>query len=499
MLHIGDMELLPIIIIVSLLGFFIILTLILFTCVYLRAREARRRRQSSDSEPHHKPTRKLTLQSGKAIPTSEAQETASTRRPHSLDLTSPMPIFTAPTYTVTCEAGDPSTLSRQHPVISAQDHGHPPILPDLEAQIPKPYAENPRRAVSEPNRPKKDSIPKRVYSIPVSLTTDRKGSLTVPRPALVVIESRRPSAARSSESPPQQISDPNPQEAQRRRSSASRGQEITDSLQKAYQGPLLPGGQALELPTSPVLWNSWAHAEDSRESREGRPSGQTLGSPAVSSRVVSDSIQRPPPLFSGRPYSPRVKFAPPTEVDYTRVSFLSMTDSSVASEQISPISPVGPTMRAPPPSTVEFAYYESPPPLSRKISSSSRRSPPRLRNTPPHLEIPDFGRISFFDSETSSDEPHPPLQRVLSRMSHRSNVSNFTIASSEVSSANWTFGNAKVINIYPSVAQEKERNTPPPYAKTLRSKYGQYPRGRRNKALPVIPKSPLSQSEFGPL
>lgn len=493
------MELLPIIIIVSLLGFFIILTLILFTCVYLRAREARKRRRSSDIKPHHKPTRKLTLQSGKAIPTSEAQETASMRPPHSLDLTSPMPIFTIPTYTVTCEAGDPPKSSGQRPIISAQDHGHPPILADLEAQIPPNSAEEPRRAVSEPNRPRGDSIPKRVFSIPASLTRDRNGSLTVPRPALVAIESRS-SATRSSDSTPQRISGPKPGEAQPRRSSSSKGQEIADSLQKAYQGPMVPGGQTLKLATNSATWNTWAPGAESGGSSEGRPSGQSLDSPALSSRAVSDSIQKPPPLFSRPNYSPRVQFAPPTEVDYTRVSFLSMTDS-LASEQMSPISPMASTLRAPPPSTVELAYYESTPPISR-TSFSSRRSPTRLRNTPPHLETPDFGKISFFDWETSSDEPNPLLQRGLSGLSHhshRSIVSNFTIASSEVSSANWTFGNAKVINIYPSVAQEKERNTPPPYAKTLRSKYGQYPRGRRNKALPVIPKSPLSRTDFGSL
>lgn len=502
MLRIGKMELLPIIIIVSLLGFFIILTLILFTCVYLRAREARRKRRSSDSKPHYKPTRKLTLQSGKAIPTSEAQETASTRPPHSLDLTSPMPIFTIPTYMVTCEAGDPPKSSQQRPIISAQDHGHPPILADLEAQIPQIYAEEPRRAVSEPKRPRKDSIPKRVYSIPASLTTERNRSLTVPRPALVAIESRS-SATRSSDSTPQRISGPKPGEAQPRRSSSSKGQEITDSLQKAYQGPTVPSGQTPKLSSNPLTWNTWAPGAgaESGGSSEGHPSGQLLDSPALSSRAVSDSIPRPPPLFSRPNYSPRVQFAPPTEVDYTRVSFLSMTDS-LASEQMSPISPMASTLRAPPPSTVELAYYESTPPLSRTISFSSERSPTRLRNTPPHLETPDFGKISFFDWETSSDEPNPLLQRGLSGTSHRSHrsiVSNFTIASSEVSSANWTFGNAKVINIYPSVAQEKERNTPPPYAKTLRSKYGQYPRGRRNKALPVIPKSPLSRTDFGSL
>lgn len=486
------MKLLPIIIVVSLLGFFILLTLILFTYVYVRSREARRRRRDSDIEHQGKPIRKLTLQSGKAVPTSEALETASTRRPHSLDMASPMPVFTTPSYSVTCEAGDPKKRHRPRPIISAQDHGHPPILPDVEQQAPDPYVKKPRRAVSEPNRPKKDTIPNRVYSIPTNLMTDNNGLLTVPRPALVAVESRRPSATR--ESPAQRLSDPKPQRGQPRESSALRGKEITKSLQNAYRISSNLSGKKPELPVSSLVWNTWAHVRESHASSEGYTSGQTLGSPAISSRVVSDSIQRPPPLFSGRPYSPRVKFAPPTEVDYGRVSFLSMSESSMASGEMSPISPMASTMRAPPPSTVELAYYRSSP-----STLSPRGSPHRLRNTPPHLETPDFGKVSFFDSETSSEEPHPPLQRGLSVMSHQSNVSNITVASSEVSSANWTFGNAKIINIYPSVAQEKEKNTPPAYAQTLRSKYGQYPRGRRNKALPVIPKSPLSRTEFGAL
>ena len=489
MLNLETMELLPIIIIVSLLGFFILLTLVLFTWQLLRARDRRKKRYSNESEHLDKPIRKLTLQSGKAIPTSQKQDTASTRDPYSLDLTTPLPTFSSPSYTVTCEAKPRAPKHR--PLISAQDHGHPTILADLEAQAHKQDTERPKRAVSEPNRPKEKITPPRVYSIPAKLMSDSSGSLTVPRPALVTIESRRPSAARSYESHARRTSVPKVKESQSRRSSASRGQEITSSLQRAYQGPSVPGGPTHELPASPALLTTSMHTASSQRTSEARPWGDASESPAVSSRVVSDSIQRPPPLFSGVSYSPRVRFAPPTQIDYNRVSFLSMTDSassSVASGQVSPISPMLPSMRVPPPSTVELPRYElSPPP-------SERASPARIRNTPPHLETPDFGRTSFFDSGKTSPEKPKSLTRGVSVMSNRS---NFTIASSEISSSNWTFGNAKVVNIYPSIAQE-ERHTPP-YATKLRSKYGQYPRGRRNKALPVAPKSPLWQSEFGPV
>ena len=477
------MELLPIIIIVSLLGFFILLTLVLFIWQFLRSRERRRKQRSSASETQYKPTRKLTLQSGKAIPISQKQDTASTRDPYSLDLSTPLPIFTAPTYTVTCKA-EPRA-SKHRPLISAQDHGHPPILADLEAQTPRQDLDRPRRAVSEPNRPKEKTGQPRVYSTPANLMVEQKDPLTIPRPALVTIESPKLSAPRSIEPPRQRVAAFKAPELPPRRSSASKGRDITHSLQKAYRGPSVPTGAGQGSPASPASWNDLRNHPESRATSEGRPPNILLDSPTVSSRVVSDSIQRPAPLFSGVTYSPRVRFAPPIQVDYNRVSFLSMTDSassSITSGQISPISAAIPPLRAPPPSA------DPSPPLS------DRTSPARLRNTPPHLETPDFGHISFFDSATSSsDETPKSLQRGVSVMSNRS---NFTIASSEISSSNWTFGNAKVVNIYPSVAQEKERHTPP-YATMLRSKYGQYPRGRRNKALPGVPKSPLWQTEFG--
>ncbi|KAL6715133.1 hypothetical protein ACLMJK_007396 [Lecanora helva] len=481
------MELLPIVIIVSLLGFFIIITIVLFTWQFLRARERRKKRGSTQSEAQYKPTRKLTLQSGKAIPTSQKLDTASTRDPYSLDLSTPIPKFITPTYTVTCEA-DPKP-SKYRPLILAQDHGHPPILTDLEAQNQNPNNKQSRRVVSEPVRRKEKASPPRIKSVPAKFTVEQKDIWTLPRPALVQIESCRPSTSRSTKSQPPNRSTPKMPKPQPRRSSASRDQEITKSLKRAYQDPKSPDHHTHQLPANSVRVKPQIHSQQSGRTSESRLPAQTMNSSFASSKFIPGPIQKPPPLFSGVSYSPRVKFAPPTHIDHHPASFLSMTDSaspSIDSGEISPTSPFSPPMRVPPPSTIELSHHSTSP------SRSDRTSPARIRNTPPHLETPDFGHITFFDSGTSSSDGPKSLKRGVSVMSNRS---NFTIASSEISTTNWTFGNAQVVNIYPSMVQEQERYTPP-YATKLRSKYGQYPKGRRNKALPVVPRSPLWQKEF---
>ena len=469
------------------------LTLTLFAWQYFRNRERRKRRNSYG--PPQRAPRKLTLQSGKVIPISEAQETASTRDIHSFD------IKAKPTYTVVCEA-DPPKPAKLRPLISAHDHGHPSILSDLEAQCPQQVSERPRRVVSEPNRSRDKAPQPRYYSGPAKLTMEKHTPLSVPRPALVKIESPRPSTSKTAERQRQPKAVSRAHEVQALRPSINKDQAITDSLHKAYQGPSVSSREINNLPPSPQLLENLAQLRRERKSHERRRSGHTVKSPTVSSRIVSDSVQRPAPLFSSVDYNPRVRFAPPTS-DYAHVSFLSMTDSpssSIASQQTPPMSPLAPTIRAPPPSTTELAHnspplrghgtFESYSPRSR---SPPRQTPPPLRNTPPHLETPDFGHISFFDSATSSEESNT-MGRGVSVMSNRS---NFTIASSEISSSNWTFGSAKVVNIYPSVAQEEEQSIPS-YAQTLRSKYGRYPKGRRDKALPgVPPRSPLWQTEFG--
>ena len=477
------MDLLPIIIIVSMLGFFITLATILFTWQFLKARERRRKRRQSTGSTH-RPPRQLTLRSGQVIPKSEAQDTASTRDPISVDLPSPG-LQPAPTYTVTYEAGakEESILGTR---IAAHDHGRPPILADLEAQYQN--ADRDEKTSSEPTRWKEQlTVAKaRAQSIPPSIGSDRKGSLTIPRPALVTIESRRPSASKSFESKRSRSTASKGRESQTRRSS----REISNSLEKAFSGPGMLGDDVPELPSMPVgavVRKSSTYAGGGNGRSERHMSAKTLDSVKANSRAVG-TIQRPSTLFSGVSYGPHVRFA--QKEDVNRISFLSTSNSmssTATSPQLSPTTPTYPTLSP----NLELQPYE--PPSTDLLSPPITLTPPPLRDTPPHLATPEFGESSFFDSGSSSDNPRPaPPQRGVSVMSNRSVL---TIASSDIST-NWTIGNAQVVNIYPSVAQTR---SPPPYARTLRSKYGRYPRGRRDKALPVVPNSPLSKSDFGPL
>ncbi|KAL9132394.1 MAG: hypothetical protein Q9175_006430 [Cornicularia normoerica] len=520
------MDLLPIIIIVTLLGFFIILTAVLFTWQYLKAREQRKRRQNSESQ--ERPTRHLTVRSGQVIPKSEAAETASTRDLASFDCPSPRA-----TYTVKCEAERRKTSDPWPPKVATHRQYKSSKATDVEAQSkdagrskvaaytwpPKPAdrsqkhpfgaidleaqsrdAGRSQASESEPFRRKEEIAKARAKLSRPVLKTQRSGSLTLPRPSLVIIESRRPSAAKSHDSQSRRTSK-SKSNIQSRHPSSSRNREIAESIQKAYTGPSVLGGEAHQLPASPVLRNSSHHTAESRRASGRRSSRRSADSSTVGSRVVSDSIQRPPPLFSTVDYGPHVRFAPVQHVsndddDVNHASFLSMTDSASSSCTTEQVTPV---MRAPPPSINDLAHYETSPPVTSGLVSDASDSPGFIRDTPPQLGTPDFGNMSFFDSTRSSDESNQlesakKLQRGVSVMSNRSIL---TIASSEISS-NWTIGNAQVVNIYPSVAQEKDRATPP-YARRLRSKYGRYPRGRGDKALPGIPKSPLWQNDFGDL
>ena len=211
----------------------------------------------------------------------------------------------------------------------------------------------------------------------------------------------------------------------------------------------------------------------------------------------SPSMQRPAPLDLNPEAGGRVRFAQTWEV--SRQSFLSVTESPL-SASVSSLEPTSPEVRAPPPSTTELPQFQTPPPPTPKeIEAELEPEMVARLDRPPSIDvdIPHLSTFSsFFGTPNLSEHHSSDLHRGPSVLSNRSGI---TIASSEISS-NWTIGNAQLVNIYPSVGEassslrpQEERHTPP-YAKTLRSKYGRYPRGRRDKALPTLPKSPLSMT-----
>lgn len=452
------MQLLPTVIIVSLLGFFIALTLVLITWHWTKARERRERRQTRESS--HKGTRHLTVRSGKVILASDALETASTRRPISLDFHSPQP------YRLSENAEKRSSHLSQAPIVTRAEQLSSKEI-DLEAQTRS--RERHRHSKKVPVAPAEQlrrSSDAQSEALSANLRSDRSGSLTLPRPSIVNIE-RKGSGSQS------------------RRGSVTKGKEIPEPPPKAHRGPPKLSEQVLTSPNIPGGMLERTVSGNSSTVKSGRPAPVPApGSSALSSRVVSDSIQRPPPLFTEVNYSPHVRFAPIE--DANRISFLSMTDStgrSVASRRISA------QIIAPPPSMTDLPLQiPSPPPGASDIEPEIPVQMVARLDRPPSLDIdiPHIGNLSFFDTPTPSDTSNRDLQRGPSVMSDRSVL---TIASSEISST-WTIGNAEVVNIYPSVSQDKHSPTD---ARGLRSKYGRYPRVRRDKALPTLPKSPLSQ------
>ena len=565
------MQLLPTIIIVALLGFFIILTLALFIWHCRRTRARRQTRCSDESQA--KPARKMILRDGKVIPVSQAIDTASTREPYSLDLESPdiekqFDFDVEKGFTRQRSARASKRASRRSLRSPQKDRptwtaGRPPWLqktPEAGQRQPREVQQKLKPTVQPRPRDRSRSIPR-----PSLINIERRGSSQTGRSH----QSNEPVPSLPSQVRPPE--EPMPSLARQRRGSdmtpemqrKRRGMGITESLYNAYKGPGPWGGEVHELPASPVVIPGAARAVASSTRSSGYrwsvPATASLYSsvpPTVSfvgsSRAVSlpDSVKPPPPLFSKVKYSPHVSFAPTH--DLNRQSFLSMTDSPTSSTsteraflgpKLPNLStsepPVAPTptdlptttanelltyneqsrpVRAPPvlaPNAFEvvervraFGRLHQERPFStvqrreRPFSATSRR-PPSIEIDIPHTER---GSMSFFDHTPppSTTGKGKELTRGPSVMSDRSGI---TIASSEISS-NWTIGKAELVNIYPSVADEdgkQQSETPgsevpsaigratPPYAKMLRSKFGQYPKGRRDKALPTLPKSPLSQ------
>lgn len=478
------MQYLPTIIITSLLVFTIALTLVCALWHWRRSKRQIKRKQSTDSYKKT-PVRRLTVKGGRVVDAVSALEKGGLDSDHIEDDV-PYPVLDA--------FVDDSEKFPRPP--SARPRADGPKIREIRAKI-ETSAQSPR----SPNIPKNarrmsvhephDAHSLRVPSIPSTLLSERSGSLTLPRPSLINIE-RKGSGQRS-----RRMREKRP----RRRDTYPKPGSHEGSIGSSRDIPELPTN--LKVPEIAHIDPDGVRTTHRHLSAPAPTAGPTspgsISSPRLP-RPQSISTSLAPPTVTSP--GPHVTFAPTRNpINPNRNSFLSLTTSSSSSLH----EPTSPHMFAPPPSMVDLLNHRPPPlPTPNELEAEFRSEMAARLNRPPSLdvEIPHASPFSFLSLQHFPEfqQQSPTLRRGHSVQSNRSIL---TIASSEISS-NWTIGDAHAVNIYPSVApgegspslapaSASDRETPP-YAKTLRSKYGRYPRGRRDKALPTVPKSPLRMS-----
>lgn len=482
------MQLLPTFIIVSLLAFFIVLTIICILWHWRLSLIVRKRKPSINSYKTRS-TRHLTIEGTKVIDVADALEKGGLESEKIYET-----LYDDFAYEEKQRASLPASI--HSPRIRKASNGSRnaiyggPQIRDI-VKVPKKASSS-----SHSGSPNTSTIENGVI--------ERSDSLTLPRPALINIERRGSGQSCRSKNLKKKSQPPH-------------------TVQPWYGRT--PSGMAVvvELPASPIT------SEKASVYANGQPSSSALalGNSAHSSRRASG----PTPSHSPPSFSPgsgqRVTFAPS---QCAKSRFSSST-----------VSPGSSSSNAPPSSMAQRPPYKTPPPSTPKSSSpkptdveAADEMVSRL-DRPPSLDvdIPHVAPFPFFNAPFSSPNsperpishrrnrstpissatsPHRPSSSGLNRShSFRSVMSSrsiLTIASSEISS-NWTIGDAQAVDITPCIGPEEHAEgeaselegdpadrQSPSYAKTLRSKYGRYPRGRRDKALPTIPRSPLSKS-FG--
>ena len=461
------MNLIPIVIVVSLLGFFVLLTLLIFLGQYLRSRN-QRKRHGQMASGNEKPTRHLTVRSGKVVPRSEAMQTASTRNLELLNFSS-LKSGCSSKSKIIIEKPQRSVRQMEH-----SDRRRSSAYTDLEAQdheLEKRWEEN-MRAFHPDERFMESWNAINSRSKKVKLSNAQPGS-------------RPPSIS---------------------------GQRIAESLQKGFNGRPALAGQPVEVPTAPLPAIAKMHTLLRKKTNDsgvtvysrvskGEGKSETIASPerprkeiahsdashnAPKSPRVSfsmpDTVQVPPPVHAARAQSPHRRLESP--IHDPPVSFFSDSESP-ASSALSQVA--ASLVNAPPPSPTDL-------PVSQTFQiKSDDRTPMRTpstetqRNRLPEINtnVPDIRDTSFIDSANSSEQSNPDFRRGHSVLS---NDSVLTFASSEISSI-WTFGNAQPVAIVASVTPRTLAMHP--NAMMPKSKYGRRLKSRKEKALPILPKSSL--------
>ncbi|KAL8836012.1 MAG: hypothetical protein Q9176_006582 [Flavoplaca citrina] len=536
------MELLPIIIVVSLLAFFVALTLaILAWRAFNRSSNGRTKRHATKQKQG--PVRQLTLRNGKA-----------TILPHDMYGLGKDDLNSAELSTVRTNGSEksrekprrgPFTLTPidPHPKLFGFRDSSPPS--DLEAQThldPKKFEENLKTLQMLNNR-----------------LLEEPQNRVIPQPS----KSRRKWQGNSS--------------------NTASSRKITESLHKAYNVSSYPPRQLSQIsdyPLSPKSKPIPRHLRrsdptgtslDSQQRRVSKPKSENTQ--PLKNRASQQSEELPRAKArqdSGKSFSlppdfpPQVKLPPPIAPIETRsshvrsdsserhdpVSFFSTTStksrnsrasstgqSGTTSKRVSTVPSIPPlrlpsTVIAPTPA-LRVSVSKAPPPTPATTTSSLEKEKQADPVDIPKPLKPSSTKIRFEPSTKSeSTKPRPPdidieaanAKRRTSALvdnedqaprvspvsleteeaprgqSARSTRSFATFASSDLSSA-WTFGKAQPMPIFPSVAPRavglESGNTITPLRAPLRpkSKYGRKVKASGMKALPVLPTSPSSQPQ----
>ncbi|KAL8777341.1 MAG: hypothetical protein Q9213_007904 [Squamulea squamosa] len=544
------MELLPIIIVVSLLAFFIALTLVILAWRALSKTERRTKRQAAHE--NQGPVRQLTLRNGKTIPLPHPMYGLGKEDLHSADLS-----------TVRTNGSEksrekprrgPFTLTPldPRPKLFGPRDSSPPS--DLEAQTdidPKRFEENLKTLQILNNRlleePQNRVMPRRVetkrrwpgnspttissrkiaeslhkaYNVTsypsrqVSQVSDyplSPKSKPLPRHlrrpdqlgSLLDPQQRRASKTRSENIQPRKTRAGQPsKEPPRAKGRQDSGKSF--SLPSDFPPQALQAVQAIKVPPPVVLVETGSSKEriDSFEghnvisffsssttkTRDSRAS--SAGQSGFTSKRVSTVPSSPPLRLSATVIAPPPAIkAPavkaPPPTPATTTSSLEKEKKPTAVEVPKPLKP-SPTKIRFDVGTKSEAAKPRPPDIDIEAANAKRRTSLLLDN----------------DNKISDDSPVSPLTEDAPRgQSARSTRSFATFASSDISSA-WTFGKAQPMPIFPSVTpravgmESGNHITParPNRISPLRpkSKYGRKVKPSGMKALPVLPKSPSSQ------
>lgn len=455
-----------IIVVVSLLGLLFIISCILFAFHYRKVRAHRNIPQmAQDSQ---RPIRQLTVRSGKVIPISEAVQTPSTRDFRSVDLST-----IRSGNSIRSKFSQDKILQSPRATIKSYDRRHSSTLADLEAQ-------NEATETWEAKVQRLQNMDERLRD-------------------------------------PRYINNTRSREWDRRVSISS--QTITASLKKAYRGPPVFETQAVEIPPTlgsrPTEIRTMVRKKKSdsdlgrhlpvktykngfeatrftpghRKQQSGSQTSDrnTSGSLQGSAYAApTNAVQPPQSVFLNRHSSPAEQQQP---LDWTRNSFFS---TSVSTASSAPLQQPEASEKVPVSSLADHQDSQSGPQPAVRDSQLRPKSNLRSPHTKPHkidTKVSNIRDTSFIDSATSSTTTAPNLHR---RESMLSSSSLATFASSDLSST-WTFGNAQPIAILPGIMSRARASSPAPTSRRPKSKYGRFPKKRKEKELPIAPRSPLAR------